>query len=89
MTGGAPGYEKLFQVGSRWVTAEELEALRKGLGSADDILERNRQVTALLKAQEHRDTLWRFARRVGVAFVTLMGAVLTLKALLPPGWWLW
>ena len=82
-------YERYFEIGRWWMSPEELDALRKELGSAEDILERHRQIEKLVKSSENREALWQFMRRVGAAFVALMAAAVTLKALLPEAWWPW
>lgn len=71
----------------RWMTADELEMLRKELGSPQEIAERTQKVDRIVKRAEHREAIWQFFKMVALAFVTVAGALATVKAILPAGWW--
>lgn len=71
----------------RWMTPAELEQLRRACGDADEITERVKHVDQIIAQTEQRKAIWQFVRMVGLAFVTVMGAVATIKAILPAGWW--
>lgn len=71
----------------RWMTPADLDTLRKGLGSADDIVGRTKRIEQIIEKAERREAIWQFLKMVGLAFVTIMGAAATLKAVLPSGWW--
>lgn len=69
------------------MTPAELEQIRKAQGDPDEIVERTRQVDRIIKRAEHREEIWQFVKMVGVAFAAMAGALATVKAILPPGWW--
>ena len=71
----------------RWMTAAELDILRKSLGSAEDMVERTSQIERIIERAEQREAIWQFLKMVFLAFVTVAGAVATVKAVLPAGWW--
>lgn len=71
----------------RWMTSDDLELLRKEMGSAEDIVERTQKIDRIIERAEHREAIWQFLRMVGLAFVTVVGAVATIKAVVPAGWW--
>lgn len=80
-------YEPYLDVIRRWMTAEELEQVRKSLGSADEIIEQTSQVRRIIEKAEQREAIWQFLKMVGLAFVTGVGVLATIKAVLPSGWW--
>ena len=71
----------------RWMTAAELDILCKSLGSAEDMVERTSQIERIIERAEQREAIWQFLKMVFLAFVTVAGAVATVKAVLPAGWW--
>lgn len=72
----------------QWMTAPELDLVRKASGSADDILERNRKVDRIIERAEQQEAIWQFLKRVAQAFIIIVGAIATIKAIVPSmAWW--
>lgn len=71
----------------RWMSPEEIALLRKELGSSHAIIERSKKVDRIVARAEQKEAIWQFLKVVGFAFVTVMGALATIKAVIPAGWW--
>lgn len=73
----------------RWVTPKDVDDLRRMLGSAEAILDRNEQVMRLLEKEDKKEAVWQFIKAAALAFVTIVGVLATIKAVLPAGWIPW
>lgn len=71
----------------KWMTPEEFNQVRKSWGPAEEILEHNRKVRAIIERAEHREAIWQFLKRVAQAFIIIVGALATIKAIVPIDWW--
>lgn len=71
----------------RWMAPSDLAMLRKVLGQPETIAERVRKVDKIIDHAERKEAIWQFLKMVGLAFVTVAGALATIKAALPAGWW--
>lgn len=69
------------------MTPEELDQLRRDLGSPQDIRERGERIERILKDVEGREAIWRFVKAVALAFVSIVGLLATLKAIIPTDWY--
>lgn len=69
------------------MTPEELNQVRKAWGDADEILDHNRKVRAIIERAEHREAVWQFLKRTAQAFIIIVGALATIKAIVPVDWW--
>lgn len=81
-------FERYFEIGQRWLSPEELDELRKGLGSPAEILDRHARLEQLLAKAERREAVWQFLKAAAIGFAAIMAALATAKGLLPDGW-LW
>lgn len=79
-------FQRYFEVLQKWLSPDELDKLRRELGSPEQILEDRARVQALVNRAERRDAVWAFLRTAALAFVSIVGLLATMKAILPAGW---
>lgn len=79
--------DRYLEVLQRWMTPDELDHIRKEVGSAEAIVERKQQIERIIEKAEQREAIWQFLRMAALAFVSIVGLVATIKAILPAGWW--
>jgi hypothetical protein len=70
----------------QWMTAAELDVLRKEHGSAADMVAHKRKVDRIVQKAEHREAIWNFLKTILLAFVAIIGALATIKAIIPLEW---
>ena len=81
--------EQYLVVIQRRMSPREADEILREMGPPEEIRDLTRRVKTWRRAEDQRSMAWQFAKRVGIALATLLGVAVTLRSLLPAGWWPW